>query len=118
MSQSDVHALDTPAVPYFVNDFGLEALLSVTIAGTADLAEGTVLGKVTASGKYVAYTDAATNGVGSDTAVGLLYHAVSPRTGVDVLGSMQVFGVVRGTALPGITAAARVDLAGRFFFVN
>ena len=117
MSQTVSHAADVPAVPYFVNDFGLEALLSVTVSGTADLAEGTVLGKVTASGKYVAYTDAATNGAGSDTAVGILYHKVSPRTGADVLGSMQVFGVVREASLVGITAAAKADLAGRFFFV-
>lgn len=117
MSQSVVHAADTPAVPYFVNDFGLEALLSVTITGNADFAEGTVLGKVTATGKYVPYTDAATNGAGSDTAVGILYHKVSPTTGNDVLGSMQVFGVVREASLVGITASAKADLAGRFFFV-
>jgi len=42
----------------------------VTIASGADLASGTVLGKVTASGKFVACDEAAADG--SETAAGVL----------------------------------------------
>lgn len=116
MGQEVVHALDTPEIPYFVNDHGLDSLFSVTVAGAAALEAGTVLGKVTASGKYVAYNGAAADG--SETAVGILYHRVEPSAGNDVLGSMQVQGTVRRSRLTGLDAAAEVDLANHFVFVD
>lgn len=103
----------TPLLPYYVNDWGMESLLSVTI-DTGDLAAGTVLGKITASGKYVAYNDGASNG--SEVAVGILVNDVDASS-EDKLGSMQVFGVVRESRLTGLNANAKTDLAGRFFFV-
>lgn len=117
MGQEVVHALDTPEVPYFVNDHGLDSLFNVTLDDAAGVLEaGTVLGMVTATGKYVAYTDAATNGVGSDTAVGILYHRRDTTAG-ETLASMQVQGTVRRSRLTGLTAAAEADLA-LFFFTD
>ncbi len=46
----------------------------VTIASGQNLAAGTVVGKVSASGKYIAYDD--DNADGSQTAAGILYAAV------------------------------------------
>jgi hypothetical protein len=46
----------------------------VVVSGAGKLAAGTVLGKVTASGKYAAYDNAAETGV--EVAAGILYAAV------------------------------------------
>lgn len=59
----------------------------VTLAGgNGVLPTGTVLGKVTASGKYVPYTAAATFGAGSNTALGVL------RDGRDTGGTSSPAG--------------------------
>ena len=47
---------------------------AVTIASGQNLVAGTVVGKVSASGKYIAYDD--DNADGSQTAAGILYAAV------------------------------------------
>jgi hypothetical protein len=47
----------------------------VIAAAAAALTAGTVLGKITASGKYVAYNNAAADG--SEVAAGVLYTAVA-----------------------------------------
>ena len=44
-------------------------VVTVTIAGAVALPSGTVLGKVTASGKYIKYVDAAVDGSGTAAAV-------------------------------------------------
>ena len=52
----------------------------VTVAAAAAaLPAGTVLGKITASGKYVAYSDAASDG--TETAAGVLYAANAASLG-------------------------------------
>ena len=103
-----------PALPYFVNDHGLDALTSVTIAsGSAVLDAGTVL-RLSGSGKYQ------TMEVSTSTAVGILFRRSDPTTG-DVLAPMQVMGVVRSGSLTAtgtnVLDKAIADLASHFIFV-
>lgn len=105
----------TPELPFYVNDHGLDSLFSVTIvSGSAALVGGTVLGKITASGKYDAYDNGDSDG--TQTAVGILLNRADPTDG-DVLGSMMVHGVVRSGSLTGIDSAAVTDLRDEFIFV-
>lgn len=104
-----------PALPYYVNDHGLDSLFSVTIVSSSTvLSGGTVLGKVTASGKYTIYAGGASDG--TETARGILFERVDATDG-DHLGSMQVMGVVRSGSLIGIDDAARVELSEHFVIV-
>lgn len=100
----------------FAHYTGAEILEGVTIsfAAAGELAAGTILGRVTATGKYVAYTDAATNGVGSDTAICVLRTHVKSDVIGDALGE-AVFGqaVLKNDQLVGSTASAIADLAAR-----
>lgn len=80
----------------------------VTQAGAA-LVSGTVMGKVTASGKYVPYSNAAIDG--SEVAAGVLYTQLVAATGdrkqsVVIVRNAEVFGA----ALVGSDAPAVVDL--------
>lgn len=103
-----------PALPFFVNDHGLDALLSVTIAsGTTVLSGGTIIGELTTSGKYTRYADGASDG--SETARGILLNRIDPTKG-DHLGSMMVHGVVRSGSVHGYDAAAAAELT-KFIFV-
>lgn len=105
----------TPALPFWVNDVGQDDLFSITVvSGSSVLAGGTVMGKVTASGKYGAYNNSGSGGL--ETAVGVLYYRIDPTAG-DELGSLMVRGDVRSGSLIGYDANAASDLAGRFFFV-
>lgn len=67
---------------------------TVTIASGQNLAAGAVLGRVTATGNYVAYDDGAADG--SETAVAVLYSAVDATTaaseGVAVVRMAEVDG--------------------------
>lgn len=82
-----------------------------TIAQAAGaLASGTVLGRLDANDKYVAYDD--TNMDGSETAVAVLAKAVDATDG-DVLGEIIVGGVLKHDQLVGLDAAAVTDLNGR-----
>jgi hypothetical protein len=100
----------------FAHYSGAEVLEGVTIAFAAagELAAGTVLGRVTATGKYVAYTDAGTNGAGSDTAVCILRTHVKVDAAGDTLGE-AVFGkaVLKNDQLVGVTASAITDLGAK-----
>jgi hypothetical protein len=78
-------------------------------AAAAELAPGTLLGKITASGKYVAYSNAASDG--SEVAAGVLY-AKAPDSAADqkiVIIARQA--EVASYALIGLDAPARADLA-------
>jgi len=86
---------------------------------TTDLRAGLVMGKVTSSGEYVAYSGTATDG--SEVAEGVLFSGVrtlSPLTGtaVDQLGQIVVGGAVKGGSLYGIDQLARAQMHGRFVF--
>lgn len=82
----------------------------ITIAAAAGaMDEGTVLGKITASGKYVAYSNAAADG--SEVAAAVLYRAVP-----DLAADQQAVAILRqaevmASDLTGLDAPARVDLA-------
>lgn len=109
----------TPTLPFWVNDVGQDDLFSITVvSGSSVLIGGTVMGKIAGGGgthlKYDAYSNGASNG--TQTAVGILYYRVDPRTG-DHLGSLMVRGDVRSGSLVGFDSNAATDLAGRFFFV-
>jgi hypothetical protein len=83
---------------------------AVTIAAAAGaLVDGTVLGKITASGKYVAYSNAASDG--TEVAAGVLYGQV-PDTAADQKAVAIVrFAEVMSSALTGIDTAGTTDLA-------
>lgn len=81
----------------------------VLAASAAKLAPGTLLGKVTASGKLVAYSNAA--GDGSEQAIGILYHGAD-----DVAVDQKVAYIARnaeviGALLTGLDTPARSELA-------
>src|SRR5438477_5270817 len=97
-----------PALPFYVNDHGLDSLFNITlISGSAALEAGTVLGKITASGKYDAYNDGHSDG--TQTAKGILMYRTDPTAG-DTLTSLMVHGVVRSGSLTGIDANGIADL--------
>jgi len=95
-------------------------MASATIpAGEAAMVSGTVLGKVTATGKYVKYDD--TKSDGREVAVAFL------ASGVDPSDYDQVVSIVEGNAhidyakLPstsGIDANAKTDLAAKVCWLN
>lgn len=83
--------------------------VTVTVAGAVALPSGTVLGKVTASGKYVKYDEAGTDD-GRRVAAAILR---TPLPGVN--GDHQAAAVVRlaevfGAMLTGIDANGTADL--------
>ena len=82
------------------------------------LMSGIVLGKITATGKYAPYVDAAVDGTG--TAAGFLFSSVKiPNLAdltVDVGGALLVHGFVRTAKLPIANAATGggfIDANGR-----
>ncbi len=89
---------------------GYQSREVVTLAAAAAaLSAGTVLGKITASGKYAAYSNAA--GDGTQTAVGVLY-ANAPDSAADQEVVMIARNAeVKGTSLTGSDAPAVVELA-------
>ena len=80
---------------------------------SADIAAGTVLGEVTASGKYSEYDDE--NEDGTEVAVGVLKTQIAKADVIagDVEVAMYYTGSFRTDQLVGLDAAALVDLKGR-----
>jgi hypothetical protein len=77
------------------------------VDGSTKIPRGTVMGKVTATGKYVPYDDGAADG--SEVAAGILGQGVDVKDG-DVIGSLFFHGTVDENRLTGLDAAAKVDL--------
>jgi hypothetical protein len=86
---------------------------------TSVLRAGLVMGKITASGKWGAYSVSATNGL--EVALGVLSHAVqmldptgvaADRQGITIL----IGGLLKGGSLYGLDANARRQLSRRFIF--
>lgn len=80
------------------------------------LPSGLAVGKITGSGKYGPYSNAAADG--RETMVGHLFSAVRPRTDADVdaAGAMLTHGVIVEAKLPsghGVDANGKTDVAGR-----
>lgn len=98
---------------------------TVTVAAETTLPAGLVLGRITATGKYVPYNDAAIDG--SEVAAAVLYGALRNEdvAPADVIGTIYNFGAeVRladlgwnGQAQPAIDAGV-VDLAALFIKVR
>lgn len=80
----------------------------IIVSGQAALTRGTVMGKVTASGKYAVYSDAASNG--TEVAAGILALDTDAASGGDVAAFMYVTGEFNSAACAGYDAAAAVDL--------
>lgn len=83
---------------------------AITVAAAAAaLAAGTVLGKLTASGKYVAYSNAASDG--SEVAAGILYAPLADSASDQAAVLIARHAEVDSALLVGLDAPARVDLA-------
>ena len=81
------------------------------------LRKGLVLGRVTATGKYKQYDDAASDG--TEVAAGILDKEIDllgdDGQAVDSQATMLVHGLVAESGLYGIDAAGKGDLAGIIF---
>ena len=98
-----------PVLPFFTGDHGLDSLFSVTLSGSSALEAGTVLGKITSSGKYAAYNNS--NSDGTEVAKGILFSRVDlSQASANPLGSMMVHGMVRSGSLIGYDSNAATDL--------
>lgn len=79
---------------------------------------GTVLGKITATGLYGPYNNAASDG--TEVAAGFLFNSTKVRTGGANVGApLHWRGVIRESRLPtnhGLDSAAKTDLAAKFMF--
>jgi len=92
----------------------LDALLVGADAdGNKILKAGTIIGKVTATGKYGAYNNGLDDG--RETAEGVLPESVNLKDG-DVITGLLIHGSVPEARTSGLDSAARTDLAGRIIF--
>ncbi|MBC7327553.1 head decoration protein [bacterium] len=107
---------------FLASEHGTEVRIPITIAcGYINeqqvwdkLSAGTVLGKITASGKYGPYDDSATDG--RQTAVGILGEDVD-ATSSDVGTFMYVHCIVYASQLTGLDANGKADLKGQIIFL-
>lgn len=103
----------------------LDADKFLTAFPTGIVPSGVVLGKITASGLYAPYTDLGTHGAGTETASGHLFTTADLKgttagTAKDTVVPLLWHGSVIEAKLPtnhGLTAAAKVDVAGRLYYV-
>ena len=90
---------------------------TVTIAAAASaLAAGTVLGKITASGKYVAYNNGANDG--SEVAAGILYAPVPDSAADQKAVAIVRHAEVIGSKLTGSDANGVADLKALHIIVK
>lgn len=117
---------------WLASNFGTDEPRSITLdisaftAGThypnGFIPAGMILGKITATGIYGPYSDAAVDG--RQTAVGILFSSVKvPNTAdttIDAAGAMMEMGIVVEAKLPtnnGIDANGKTDLINWFKFL-
>ena len=81
--------------------------VTVAVTGTA-IASGTVMGKVTATGKYKPYNNGASDG--TEVAAGILYQAIPAQNGDVKAVIFNVDCVVNRKELTGLDAAGEADL--------
>lgn len=81
-------------------------------ANTAAVAVGTVMGKITASGKWIPYAEGASDG--SQTAAGILYRSTVLKTVNQPAVVLTGLAEVQAALLTGLTAAARASLDAKF----
>lgn len=110
-----VNTQENSKVQLFAGDFP-RVLVPVTIAsGAGVLTTGTVLGKITASGKFKAYQDGASDG--SEVAKLILAEDVD-ATSADVKAMAYASGHFNEAALTGLDAAAKADFEGTPIFIG
>lgn len=81
----------------------------VTISSTAGaMVPGTVVGKITATGEYAAYSNAASDG--TEVAAGILYAKVADSAADQKAVIIARHAEVKDDELTGIDAAGRTDL--------
>lgn len=97
---------------FLASAHGTDARIPITIAQGYNLTAGTVLGKITASGKYGPYSASATDG--RQVAVGVLAENVD-ATSADVGTFMYVHGVMVASRLTGLDSNAQSQLKGIIF---
>lgn len=120
------YALDNNS--WLGSSHGTEATETITVdadqgfvAGThypnGYIPSGTKLGKITASGLYGLYDDAAADG--RQTLVGFLYGGIAVNATTDVIGAaMFTHGKVREANLPfTVDANGKADVASRIRFI-
>lgn len=91
---------------HYDNKYSLDA---VTLAAAASaLSAGTLLGKIAATGKYVAYSNAA--GDGSEVAVAILKDNVADSTADQKVVVVSRHAEVQASELTGLDTPARADL--------
>jgi hypothetical protein len=83
--------------------------VTVTVSGATAIKSGTLLGKITATGKYIPYSNAAVDG--SQTAVAILYGATSAVNGDEKAVVITNNAEVNRAELTGLDAPAEVELA-------
>jgi hypothetical protein len=88
---------------------------AITVVSGQTLVAGTVLGRITASGKYAAYSDVAVDG--TETAVAIL-GAACDASAADEKSWAYVHGEFKEAALTGIDAAGILDLEARGIYVK
>ena len=81
--------------------------VTVTQSGAA-IVSGTLLGKITASGKYIPYSNGASDG--SQTVAGILYEHLPAATGDVKAVIINVDAEVNRLELTGLDAPGEVDL--------
>lgn len=105
------HGTEPGTTPSIVLD--ISSFTAATHYPNGQIPSGTVLGKITASGLYGPYDNAATDG--RQTAAGLLFSFVVPKadTTKDIGGAMLVHGFVNPAKLPFASGAGALDAAAR-----
>jgi len=90
------------------------SLVGADANGDKILKKGTVLGRVTSTGRYGAY-NSGDSPAGTGTALGFLVESVNLKYGNAVTG-MIISGSVIGQRCSGLDSGALADLAGPFTF--
>lgn len=91
---------------HYDNKYSLDQVVLDASAGK--LSAGTLLGKLTTGGKYVAYNNAATNG--SEVVAGILKDNVEDLTVDQKVVIVARHAEVHGAELTGLDTPARADL--------
>ena len=90
------------------------SVISADAEGNKVIKGGTVMGKVTANGKYAPYASGATDG--TETPVGILFAGdINVRDG-DTVAGLLLHGSVIEARCTGVTAAAKTALGSRIIF--
>ncbi len=107
---------DNTITQLFAGDFPRVVKPLVIASGSGLLAKGTVLGKVTASGKYSKYDN--TKSDGTEVAKLILAEDADDATSADVNAIAFASGHFNSAALTGYDVAAGVDFEGTPIFIG